>query len=103
MVGKYEPSFEEIKQLRDEVVLNSLFVKDYENSFGFDPKEVCDFFDGYVERLACEVYDEAKENGEKLSDDEYYERLFKKESDDNLECWYLDWQFGCGGKFTVVE
>lgn len=38
-------------QLRQEIVLNSLFLNDYENSFGINARECCDFFDGYVEDL----------------------------------------------------
>lgn len=39
--------------------MNSLFTRDYENTFGFAPKSMQDFFDGYVEYL-----DElAKEDG----------------------------------------
>lgn len=41
----------EIYALRKEICLNSLFVRDYENSFGIDAKEVCDFFNGYVDYL----------------------------------------------------
>ena len=42
----------ELKQLRKEIVLNSLFIKDYSNSFGIDPEKVCIFFDGYLEDLS---------------------------------------------------
>lgn len=41
----------EIYALRKEITLNSLFIKDYENSFGVDSNEVCNFFTGYVEYL----------------------------------------------------
>lgn len=37
--------------LRGQIVLNSLFVNDYKNTFGFKPQSVCAFFDGYVEYL----------------------------------------------------
>ena len=42
---------EQLSKLRSEIVLNSLFVSDYENSFGFSPSSLCDFFDGYMEYL----------------------------------------------------
>lgn len=42
----------ELKQLRKEIVLNSIFIKDYSNSFGIDPEKVCNFFDGYLEDLS---------------------------------------------------
>lgn len=42
---------EQIWQLRQQVVVGSLFLKDYENDFGFDKNFVCTFFDGYIEYL----------------------------------------------------
>lgn len=42
--------------LRQQICLGSLFISDYENSFGIDPHKVCDFFtnfwDTYCEELA---------------------------------------------------
>lgn len=37
--------------LRQQVVLNSLYVADYRNDLGYDEHKVCDFFDGYVSFL----------------------------------------------------
>lgn len=42
---------EQLWQLRQEIVLNSLFISDYENSLGIDAKECNTFFEGYVEYL----------------------------------------------------
>lgn len=42
---------EQLWQLRKQITLNSLFIRDYNNSFNIDPKECCAFFDGYVECL----------------------------------------------------
>lgn len=42
---------EQLWKLRQEITLNSLFLRDYENSLGIDPKECNTFFDGYVEYL----------------------------------------------------
>ncbi len=42
---------EQLWELRKEITLNSLFIRDYENSFDIDPQECCTFFDGYVESL----------------------------------------------------
>lgn len=41
----------QLEELRKEIVLNSLFLRDYENSFDIDPEECITFFDGYVETL----------------------------------------------------
>lgn len=46
-----ELSTDELWALRKEIVLNSLFVSDYTNSFGISPKSACDLFDGYVSFL----------------------------------------------------
>lgn len=58
-------------QLRKEIVLGSIFLKDYSNSFDIDEKNACNFFDGYLENLfwmadknidifdLCEKYDNA--------------------------------------------
>lgn len=54
---------DELWQLRKEIVVNSIFVSDYENSFGFDSNSMCSFFNGYYEfiwELASEVYEIAE-------------------------------------------
>lgn len=57
---------EEIGKLRKEIVLNSLYTKDYENSFGIDPHKVQDFFDSFVEYIWQDVI-EGFEDDEKTS------------------------------------
>ena len=42
---------QDLTKLRKEIVLNSLYVHDYQNSFGFADESVCSFFDGYVSYL----------------------------------------------------
>ena len=39
----------EVNQLSNQIIWNSLYISDYENKFGVNPKEVCDFADGYLE------------------------------------------------------
>ena len=76
-------SLSQLKELRYEVVLNSLFLKDYENSFGIDPKEVCDFFDGYVQYL-FEIAEE------KLHRDyDFYEVIENYDSTSNLLKYFM--------------
>lgn len=81
---------EDLAKLRDEIVLNSLFIHDYENSFGFDPNSVCMFFDSYISYL-----DElAEEDGVYIEDT--FEFFDKYDTLDNLESWYncyedFDW------------
>lgn len=82
---------EKLEKLRGEIVLNSLFTSDFENSFDIDASVVQDFFDGYLEFLA-ELSEEDYENGlisediSKLSDQsEFLERY---DNIDTLENWY---------------
>lgn len=42
----------QLKRLRSDIVLNSLFILDYQNRYGLEPHAVCDFFDGYMDYLA---------------------------------------------------
>ena len=89
---QFEPSFEDIKKLRREICLNSIYYDDYKNSLMLDEWEVCAFFDGYLENLGYEVEERVGEqltNG--ISDDDWLKMMFELDSDDELECWYLDW------------
>ena len=72
-----ELSKEELWTLRGEIVLNSLFISDYRNSFGLSPKSVCDFFDGYCSFL----WDLAEEAGAGDWDDQ--------DSPEHLWEWFL--------------
>lgn len=70
---------EEIGKLRKEIVLNSLYTHDYENSFGIDPHKVQDFFDGFVEYIWQDVI----ENYEDDEDTSVLEAEFEKH--DNVD------------------
>lgn len=41
----------QLKQLRNEICLNSLYLKDYENSLYIKEKTVCNFFDSFLEYI----------------------------------------------------
>ena len=85
----YEPTFEEIKKLRKEIVLGSYYYTDFENSFNFDEHEVSAFFDGYLDFLQTNYEDE--------HDGEYPDDVFDLESDEELEAWFYSW---CDMTFT---
>ena len=75
-------SKQDLEQLRKEIVLNSLYISDYNNSFNIDPHSVCDFFDGfisYMEELASEI-------NPNITYDEMFETLDNTET---LFEWYL--------------
>lgn len=44
-------------KLRKDIHLGSIFLDDYKNRYGIDPKEVYDFFDGWID----DIYDQMKE------------------------------------------
>lgn len=70
----------ELLQLRKEIILNSILVYDYTNSFGFNPWDIYSFFDGYVSYL-----DElAREDGY-----EGIDYLTKYDTEENLYSWFL--------------
>lgn len=85
-----ELSKEQLWKLRQEVVLNSLFTNDFENSFGIDAKECQSFFDGYVEYLSELV----EEDSEKFN--VVVVQALDYDSPDNLYNWFccIEWQKG---------
>ena len=90
----YEPTFEDIKQLRKEICLNSIYYDDYQNSLMLDEWEVCDFFDGYLEELGYRVEERVGEQlSNNISDDDWLKMMFELdlESHDALESWYWAW------------
>ena len=70
-----------LSQLRNEIILNSLYVADYQNSFGYTAESVCNFFDGYMEYLE-ELATEQYGNGRSL------EEIFSFDNAENLSAWY---------------
>ena len=89
------PTFSDVLKLRRQIVLNSLYISDYENRFDFDAYEVCDFFDGYMEFLA-EEWEESHGDVAGCSD------IFDMENDENLLEWFDIWAGGVG-TFTKYE
>lgn len=77
---------QQLKMLRNQVCMCSLFYSDYENTLGINKKAVCDFFEGYFDYLT-EI---AEENCENLyvPQNAYYDRIFKYDNIENLENWY---------------
>lgn len=87
----------QLADLRKEIVLNSLYISDYDNNFGFDPNHINSFFDGYVSYL------------EELAEEDGYtewDNIFKMfdiyDTEENLWDWFncsddLSWvKFECG-------
>lgn len=76
---------DELKKLRSEISLNSLYTGDYENSFGFKPEDVQMFFDSYLEELEEILIEEHNFNEDEIE----LQDLFKIDTIDNLYNYYL--------------
>lgn len=85
---------EQLWKLRQEITLNSLFVRDYENSLGIDPKECYTFFDGYVEYLGELAIDAENVNLQEITDSDYLDLAFKQDNKENLYNWFscIKWE-----------
>ena len=70
----------ELLHLRKEIILNSILIYDYTNSFGFNSWDICSFFDGYVSFLN----ELAREDGY-----EGIDYLTKYDTEENLYSWFL--------------
>ena len=67
----------ELWQLRNEIVLYSCMIKDYDNSFDFYPNDICTFFDGYASYL-----DELQSEGDPAIP------ALEYDNEDNLWNWF---------------
>lgn len=47
----------DIYNLRKQVIINSVFIKDYENNLFIEPKNVCAFFDGAIDYYKDDIND----------------------------------------------
>ena len=80
----------ELWAIRSKVVVNSVYLADYENQYGISEVSLCNFFDGYYDymwELAIEKYGEGVED--KVVFNEF-------DTEDNLHSWYncyedFDW------------
>ena len=73
---------EVILDLRKQIVLNSLYLDDYENDYGFNTDQVCTFFDGFLSFIG----EMMAEDG--ISDKDFFERLPDYDTKENLIAWY---------------
>lgn len=101
-----ELTIDELWQLREEIVLYSVLTSNYNNSFGFNPNDVSQFFDGYADYL-CELQDEgdpsippleydSKENlwsWFNCYDDLSWVRHCEEEVEENIDCCSIGFWF----------
>lgn len=87
-----ELTTDELWELRQEIVLNSIYVSDYENSFGFHSSDMCLFFDSYLSYL-CEMMEEMG-----IASEDHLKCLDEFDNPDNLQAW-----FDCYEDFSWVR
>lgn len=91
MEKKFEElTADELWTLRTEITLNSLYIADYHNSFGFKAKHICYFFDGYMDF----IYELCEEKGLEC----VVENAIKFDNKTNLESW-----FNCFDDLSWIE
>ena len=77
-------SKDDLKKLRSEITLCSVMIKDYKNSFGFDPNKMCDFFEGYAEYIELLMIDGDQDTVH------FYEYLKDYDNEDTLYDYYSE-------------
>lgn len=77
-------SNEQLWALRREIVLNSLYLADYENSFDIDRDAVCTFFDGFLSF----VEELMEEDIVDFDDAQFFEYLPAYDNQEYLAEWY---------------
>lgn len=81
-------TYEQLKQLRGEIVLNSLFLNDYQNSLGIDPQKVCDFFNGYLEdKMIC--FEEDNPHATSKQKDRYFDKVLHENDIQSMYDYYM--------------
>ena len=73
----------QLKQLRDEIVLCSLYIKDYNNSF-MSTYDALTFFNGYADYLGELMSEKIKD----YNDSKYFDYLNEFDNINNLKTYY---------------
>ena len=76
---------EQLKSLRGQIILNSLYTSHYENNLDIEPHEVQDFFDGYVEYLLEIIRDNG---GERMTSAQQSKEFRILDNEETLWEWY---------------
>lgn len=87
-------SFRQFKKLRGEIVLNSLYLSDYENSLGIDPQNVYDFFEGYLESEMID-YCETHPKATARQQDNHFEKIIDKNDLRAMYDYYMSIEGDC--------
>ena len=74
-------------RLRKDIVLNSLYLTDYENRYGVDPQEVYNFFDGWLEFLEEDMREEIPD----YKEEDFFVYIDLFDTPKNLLNWWFCW------------
>lgn len=77
----------QLKMLRGDIVLNSLFIKDYSNNLFIKKENVCAFFDGYMEYLYELAHDD------NYNSDDVNDVIKEYDNINNLYNYYLMFEY----------
>lgn len=77
-------SVDELKQLRADVVMGSIYLDDYENRFGIDPDYVYATFEGYADYLGELMQDEIPG----YDDSKFYDYLDEYDTPDHMDEYF---------------
>ena len=78
----------ELQKLREQIVLNSLYISDYHNTLRINEHRVCEFFEGYVSYLSELI----KEDYPNAKDNDWFGLLKEYDTIDNLWNWYNNFE-----------
>lgn len=79
----------QLKQLRREIVLNSIFTNDYKNSFDLDPEQVQTFFDSFIDDIENTTKENPKSKDYKLYKKDFHKWLAKHDNINELYNYFL--------------
>ena len=79
----------QLKRLREDITLNSLYLSDYENRYGIDRNDVFNFFDSYLNYLEELMQEDRPELTETEVDNMFFDLLPEYDNINNL----LEYQY----------
>lgn len=77
----------QLGRLRKDITLNSLYLNDYENRYGVPPKEVYDFFWGYMDFLEEDMKEEIPD----YKEGDFFDYIDLFDTPRRLLNWWFCW------------
>lgn len=86
----YNLGIRQIQKLRKQIVLCSIYLADYINTYEIDENETCVFFDGFTDYLS----ELMQENETDYNGDKFFDLLPKYDNAENLKEYFYN--YCCG-------